>query len=173
MNSIFTVLLLVICCDLTLSLTYTYLVKSVNLDDAPEASRYTGLNPEGGWQASFEDPHAVNGITSSDGSHILVGKAESKTSQDAFAVKVSSTGKVLWTWRSSSPGKDAANAVAEIPGNLIVVGGWRTVGSVGKRSLTVLSLKTGSEAYTTTSFGDSSGSHGKSFICVNHFLLSH
>jgi len=102
-------LLFVILCDFGNGLTYTYSVKSINLDSAPDASRYTGLNPEGGWQTSIEDPHAVHGITASDGSYILVGKAETTTSQDAFAVKISSTGKAIWTWRSRSSGGDAAN----------------------------------------------------------------
>jgi len=147
------------CCS-SYSLTYTYPVKCLNLDKAPEASRYTGLNPEGNWEPSLIDPHAVHGITASDGSHILVGRAQSTTGYDAFAVKVSPSGQTIWTWRSSSSGKDAANAVVEIPGGLLGIVGWRTVGSAGKRSLTVLDLITGSERYTTTSFGDSAGSHG-------------
>jgi len=147
------------CCS-SYSLTYTYPVKCLNLDKTPEASRYTGLNPEDNWEPSLLDPHAVHGITASDGSHILVGRAESTTSYDSFVVKVFPSGETIWTWRSSSSGKDAANAVVEIPGGLLVIAGWRTVGSVGKRSLTVLMLSTELEQYATTSFGDSAGSHG-------------
>lgn len=146
------------------ALTYTYPVKSYNLESAPAASRFTGLNAEdpSSWPgSSLEDPHAVHGITASDASQILVGKAIVGGTQKAFAVKVSSTGTVLWTWQSSLVGTSASNAVAEIPNeNILVVAGWQTVNSVGQRILVTLNLSTGVEQNSIASFGDSAGSHG-------------
>lgn len=148
--------------------TYTYPTKSINLVQAPKATRYTGLNPEdkNTWNTDLEDPHAVHGITASDGSQILVGKAMSQsTQQDAFAVKVAPNGDVVWTWQSNSKGNDAANAVVEIDNGRIMIVGWKTKDSVGMRSITMLSLETGLDQWGKTgpyfddAFNDSSGAH--------------
>lgn len=143
--------------------TYTYPTKSINLDQAPKATRYTGLNPEDNntWNANLQDPHAVHGITTSDGSQILVGKAMSRsTQQDAFAVKVAPNGDVVWTWQSNAKGNDAANAVFEIDNGRIMIVGWKTKDSIGMRSITMLSLETGNIGpYFDDAFQDSSGSH--------------
>jgi len=127
---------------------YTYPTKSINLSSAMSPSFYTGYNTEEGWTgASMTDPHAVHGIEAADGSLIYCGKAlrsESFSNPSAFAVKLSSTGTVLWSWLSSTSGGNACNAVVEIPStNQVAVVGWRTVGGVGKRSVTVLDLGTG------------------------------
>ena len=157
------------CFSRSLARTYTYPVKSINLDRAPEAIRYTGLNPEANsWNTNtILDPHAVHGITASDGSQILVGKANSSsTKQDAFCIKVSSTGGVIWTWQSNAPGNDAANAVMELTSQQdnskqLMVVGWKERNKIGRRSITVLSLDTGKVIwYLDDAFGDSQNSHG-------------
>jgi hypothetical protein len=68
----------------------------------------------------------------------------------------------VWNWSSANPNEsDAANAAVELPGTgQIAVVGWRSVGSVGKRCITLLDLTSGEEATTLADFGDSAGSHG-------------
>ncbi|GMH79804.1 hypothetical protein TL16_g08280 [Triparma laevis f. inornata] len=72
---------------------------------------------------------------------------------------MSSTGAKQWGWGSNKSGSDAANSVAELSSGDLLVAGWRTVGSVGKRSITKIS-SSGTELYTATDFGDSSSSNG-------------
>ena len=134
--------------------TNIYIPNKINQpSSSTQATRYTGLNPEdkNTWNTDLEDPHAVHGITASDGSQILVGKAMSQsTQQDAFAVKVAPNGDVVWTWQSNSKGNDAANAVVEIDNGRIMIVGWKTKDSVGMRSITMLSLETGLDKWGKT-----------------------
>ncbi len=90
---------------------------------------------------------------------------DSTTQQDAFAIKVSNDGQVLWSWQSQLDGDDAANAVVELPNGQLVVAGWRTVNvddsgssvaAIGRRTLFMLSLQKGEQISVSdpTSFGD-------------------
>ncbi|EOD38130.1 hypothetical protein EMIHUDRAFT_200602 [Emiliania huxleyi CCMP1516] len=136
----------------------TFSVKSINIGSADQVEFYA-LEGTG-----VEDAHPVYGFEASDGSFIFCGKgleSESSSEAEAFAVKFSSTGQTISTWRSNHIGKDAANACAQLPGGGdVLVVGYRLVGGVAYRSMTKLSLATLAETWTATTFGDSSGQHG-------------
>ncbi|GMI04664.1 hypothetical protein TrVE_jg1415 [Triparma verrucosa] len=142
--------------------TYTYPVKSINLSSALKPEYYGAYSSDELSVGRTTDVHAVHGIQTSTGASVLVGKgdeAEGSQYSDAFAVGLSSTGAKVWGWGSNSANGDAANSVAELSSGDLLVAGWRTVGGIGKRSVTKLS-SSGSELYTATDFGDSSASHG-------------
>lgn len=142
--------------------TYTYPVKSINLDAALNPQSFSAYGGEELSVGRTTDVHAFHGIQTSSGSSVLVGKggeSESSANTDAFAVSLSSTGAKQWGWGSNKSGSDAANSVAELSSGDLLVAGWRTVGSVGKRSITKIS-SSGTEFYTATDFGDSSSSNG-------------
>eukprot|EP00931_Biecheleriopsis_adriatica_P105762 TRINITY_DN80298_c0_g1_i1.p1 TRINITY_DN80298_c0_g1~~TRINITY_DN80298_c0_g1_i1.p1 ORF type:complete len:591 (+),score=86.27 TRINITY_DN80298_c0_g1_i1:38-1774(+) len=136
-------------------------VKSVNLAQAWNVNFYALVSSE---EITVSDAHPVHGIETSDGNVVLVGKgqeAEGSEKLEAFAIKVSSTGTLVWFWKPGFSGDDLANSVLQLPnGGDLIVAGLRTVGGVMSRSLTKLSLQTGTEAWTTTDFGDSAGKHG-------------
>ena len=136
-------------------------VKSVNMNAAQSIAFYKSHTA---YQISLEDAHPVYGFEASDGGFVFCGKGmESETSSnfEAFAVKFSASGDYAWGWKSNVVGMDAANACLQLPSNGdIIVVGHRLVGGVIKRSITKLSLTTGAEAWTSTDFGDSTGSHG-------------
>ena len=50
------------------------------------------------------DPHAVHGVETADGSFVYCGKASSESSAtaSAFAVKISSSGSLLWAFTAST-----------------------------------------------------------------------
>ena len=64
--------------------------------------------------------------------------------REGFAAKFSSSGALLWAWKSNATGDDVANAVVQLPGNgdLLVVG-FRTVAGIAKRCMSKIALSTG------------------------------
>mmetsp|Transcript_3708 Transcript_3708/g.7029 ORF Transcript_3708/g.7029 Transcript_3708/m.7029 type:complete len:525 (-) Transcript_3708:75-1649(-) len=148
----------------TLADTYTYPVKSINLDSAASPVYYSAFRPDQMSIGRTVDPHAVHGTEIAPSTVLLSGKgqqSESSSTTDAFAVALSSsTGAKSWSWTSAHDGNDAANAATVLPASgEVLVAGWREVSGVGCRSVTKLSA-TGTEAYTAVAFGDSSGAHG-------------
>ncbi|GMH47455.1 hypothetical protein TrRE_jg12491, partial [Triparma retinervis] len=105
-----------------------------------------------------------------DGSVLYCGKglaSESSPEPSSFAVKLSSTGTLLWSWvETEGGGGSACNAVLEIPGagtsggSQVAVVGWRTVSGVGRRTVTILDMDNGLTVQTYDGFGDAAGSHG-------------
>lgn len=144
---------------------YTYPVKSTNLEQAFGVEFYAGHAAPASI-APVSDLHAVHGIETSDGGYVLVGKGverEDGSVTEAFAVKLSASGSVSWTWKSGVSGDDAANAVIQLPsGGALIVAGWRTRDGVGRRCLTKLDLASGEELWDSPAdeFGDSDGQHG-------------
>ena len=143
-------------------LVNTYPVKSINLNDAAAPTFFEAVYSD---TIGALDANAAYGIATSDGGFVLAGAGYEKepfVHNSAFAVKVSSTGSVLWTWVSTNVNaNDAAIGCTQIPGGGdILVVGYRDEGGVVKRSLTRLSLTNGSEVWTATGFGDAAGAHG-------------
>ena len=65
------------------------------------------------------DAHPVYGIEASDGSLIFVGKgveADGSSVTEAFAVKFSATGTVVWSHVSGLVGADVYNGLVQLPG---------------------------------------------------------
>ena len=145
--------------------TATYPVKSINLEAAMAPEFFaTATLSQWAYFGRVADPHAVHGITTSDGGYLLVGKAaesEDSARVEGFAVKLDATGGYRWGWKSGlSNADDVLNAAVQLPngGDLLAVG-YRTINGVAHRSITKLDLATGAERWTA-SFDDSSGSHG-------------
>ena len=143
-------------------LVNTYPVKSLNLNDAAAPTFFEAVYSD---TIGALDANAGYGVATSDGGFVLVGAGFEKepfVHKSAFAVKVSSTGSLLWTWVSTNVNaNDAAIGCTQIAGGGdILVVGYRDEGGVFKRSLTRLNLTTGSEAWTATGFGDAAGAHG-------------
>ena len=134
---------------------YTFPAKSVNLNSTDVA------RPEfyEAFDGSLVDPHAVHGIQTTSGDYILVGKAletETATKTLAFAIKLDDRGSVVWTWKAAEAGSSAANAVAQVAADSIVVAGWADTagaGTQGKAALWQIDISTGikqwSSYYTT------------------------
>ena len=149
----------------------TFAQKAINLQDSDTVAFYNAVEFAGSARG-LEDPHPVHGIQTSDGGYIIVGKAQecgdacqggqNAGNMEAYAIKISADGaSTQWSWRSNSPGSDAANSVAELPnGGGILVAGFRTVNGIAKRSVTKLDLATGTESSwpTATDWGDDSRS---------------
>ena len=87
-------------------------------------------------------------------------ESEQSAKHDAFAFRVDLSGKVQWKWTSKRAGDDVANAVVQLSSADILVVGFRTEGSVAKRSITKLDFVTGKELWTATFDDDKRGSHG-------------
>ena len=147
-------------------LVNNYPVKSINLATAESSdgvvSYYEVVT---GQTIGLEDPHGVYGVALSDGGYLVVGKGgecETCPRTDAFAVKTSSTGAWIWTWTSANANADdAAIGATQLPdGGDVLVVGFRSVGGVYSRTITRLSLSTGSQVWQSSNFGDSAGSHG-------------
>ena len=132
---------------------YTFPVKSINLNQAQRIEFYVA--PDVSTHGLF-DVHPVHGCATSDGGYVMAGKSleadGARAKRRAFAIKLSSTGQLLWVWGSGAAGvHDAANAVMQLPaGGDLIVAGYRTVSGIAQRSLTKLSLATGNEIWTTT-----------------------
>jgi len=140
----------------------TYPVKSTNLASAAAPEFY--VSPDVSDAYNIFDVHPVHGCITSDGGYVMTGKAlesDGGTLKKAFAIKLSATGTVLWAWGSTATGvNDAANAVMQLPsGGDLIVAGYRDVGGKNQRSLTKLSLATGSEVWTAT-WADTTNDHG-------------
>ena len=102
--------------------------------------------------------------------YVLAGKGveseegDGASRRDAFAVRLGADGSREWTYKSNAQGaglSDLANAVLQLPngGDILVAGAQQENGEY-RRSLTRLSLATGSAAWTATSFGDAAGTNG-------------
>ena len=142
-----------------------YETKSVNLENAAPVESYVGFGSYDALKDAGDDMHAVHGAPTADGGYVLVGKAlesEESAHTEAFAFKVDAAGDLAWSWTSDLRGaSDAANAVAVRPSDgALLVAGWRTVGGVGRRSVTALAADTGAELWTAADFGDAENSHG-------------
>eukprot|EP00927_Polykrikos_kofoidii_P007962 TRINITY_DN13285_c0_g1_i3.p1 TRINITY_DN13285_c0_g1~~TRINITY_DN13285_c0_g1_i3.p1 ORF type:complete len:517 (+),score=61.30 TRINITY_DN13285_c0_g1_i3:67-1617(+) len=134
-------------------------VKSINVAAADEVEFYVAPVLE---ESVIEDPHPVHGIETSDGSFVLVGKGgDQGNTMEAFAIKLSASGSVQWTWTSGLTGNDVANSVVQIGNNddLIIVG-FATVGGVAKRAMWRLSSDLGQPTWFASTFGDEAGSNG-------------
>ena len=152
---------LLLLCAPAFALYDNFPVKSTNIAAADAVAFYKMAASE---SMNTYDAHPVYGIEASDGSLIFVGKgveADGSSVTEAFAVKFSATGTVVWSHVSGLVGADVYNGLVQLPGGGdLIVCGFRAVGGVYKRSLTKLSLSTGAAVWTATDFGDSAGSHG-------------
>ena len=135
------------------------LVGGINLDIAPDVLRYTVPDVEG-----LEDPHPVHGIEMLNGDFALVGKAlrcETCRDVEGFLVIVDGdTGSTSWQYSHGIDGKDAINAVAQLPDGDLLLVGFQTLDGIAKRSLVRVRPSERRVLWTSTDFGDTRGSHG-------------
>ena len=111
-------------------------VKSSGLDVA-DAVKFYKLHTA--FEVDVEDPHPMYGVLASDDGFVFVGKGISAEGPDsdavAFAVKMTSTGDLAWTWKPKGVASASAkaNCVVELPSNGgLIVAGFRDVGGVYK-----------------------------------------
>lgn len=130
-------------------------VQSINIESALSPDFYVAVDISS--MSGLHDAHPVHGCMTADSGYVMVGKAlasEGSSRKRAFALKFSSDGQLLWVWSSAATGEDAAsNAVLQITAegrDDLVVAGYRVVGGKAQRSLTKLSVSTGSEIWTTS-----------------------
>jgi hypothetical protein len=143
-------------------LVNTYPVSSISLTDAWSPEFFEAIDSE---TIGLVDAVSGYGVATSDGGFVVVGggyESEAFLHNSAFAMKLSSTGSKVWSWSSSNiDAPDTSIGCTQLPdGGDILVVGYRSVGDVVKRSLTKLSLTTGSQIWLSTDFGDTAGSHG-------------
>lgn len=146
----------------TTGLVNTYPVKSINLAQAQSPQFFEAIDSA---TIGVEDAASCYGVATSDGGYVVVGgglESETSVNNEAFAMKLSSTGSRLWSWSGSNLNAlDTSIGCTQLPnGGDILVVGYRSEGGDVKRSLTKLSLTTGSQIWQATNFGDSAGSYG-------------
>jgi hypothetical protein len=109
--------------------TYTFPAKSVNLDAAYKTDFFEAHTLETQITPAT-DAHAVDGIELADGGYLLTGKAmesDGSSITEAFAVKLSATGTIVWGWKSGVSGKDASNAAAQLPNGEVLIAGMEAL----------------------------------------------
>ena len=129
MRALRVLLTFAVLCTAVFGEVYNFPAKSVNIGSAYTESFFSTTSLEAQITPAT-DAHAVHGIELADGSFVLTGKAleaEGSPNHEAFAVKLSATGAVVWGWKSGVSGQDASNAAAQLPNGEILVAGERTV----------------------------------------------
>ena len=74
-------------------------------------------------------------------------------------MRLAASGKLLWQWASGHRFDDVANSVVQLPGGGdIIIAGYRNISGVARRTLTKLSIATGSELWTAVFEDDAKAS---------------